>query len=201
MPIQPNTRDFNPALPWPYINGTQWRRGQKLNDVILHQRIDKKIEALGAIARTWGQNLASLVVNVPAATAIVGSTAWGAAPIGAGVTGAWVKTDTAGGWDSSANAWRPPGAGLYLMSAAFAGNSVTFDMMVGDLNNLLDPSAFHALSYRSPQSEPIAAGQASISVAFEADDTCDLTWQITANATANGPDSCWLIIQQLGWAG
>jgi hypothetical protein len=186
----------NPAIPYPFLFGSQWHHGEPINDVKLHQRIDEPLERLGLVARTHGAGWASFRGSR------TGSTTGGT--LGTSPIPFTVVEDTHNGWSTLQNCYNVPVNGRYLISASFAQSTVVSGQSMwlcagtdsggGRINDGMFPIL-------SPVAEPIAGGGCQISTVANLFTFYSICVQLTATMTALSADSCWLSVQQIGWFG
>jgi len=179
----------NPSLPDPLLAGTQWHKGEPINDVKLHQRIDLPLNQLGDVARVHGSNWVSFRATKTGAT--TGSATVGAAYI------PWttIVEDTHNGWQPLDNTFHVPVTGRYLISASFAQSTVIAYQMWLDGGHSSDQQ----WPMKTPVCEAIAGGGCQMSAIMDLFTFFDIGVQISATATALSADSCWLAVQQIGW--
>lgn len=95
----------------------QWTRGEPLDDIKLHQRIDVPLDSLGGYQRSWGSDFAVFVGSLSAGTAIAANTNIN-----------WtIWEDTALLWDyvGGTHSLSPTSDGLYLFSGCVTVSAAT----------------------------------------------------------------------------
>jgi hypothetical protein len=184
----------NPALPNPFLQGTQWQHGEPINDVKLHQRIDEPLNNLALPVQSHGKNWPSFLgVKTGSITLSAG--------LGVGAEIPWtVVEDTHSGWNSLLNFWTPPINGRYMITLSVAqSTAVSFRALLCG-NNQSDGGQINdgMFPFESPNAEPIAGGGCQISTVMTLFTFFDICAVITATVTALSADSCYLRIQMLG---
>lgn len=193
MPLRPTFG--NPDLPYPFLENTQWHKGEPINDVKLHQRIDGPLEDLGQVARTHSHNWVSF-------RGTKSGTITGSATLGAALIPWTIVEDTHNGWQPLDNSWHVPLNARYLISCSVAQSGVIAGVNLW-LAGGTDPNGGQGndaiFPLRSPNFEPIAGGGGQLSTILDLFTFYDICAQVTATVTALSVDSCYLSIQQVGW--
>ena len=174
----------------------QWRDGEPLDDIKLHQRIDIPLEYLGGKQRSWGSDMATFVGEVGAGGGLTAATNIAFTP----------QTDTAQGWDAVNNRYVIPYDGYYMISCGLAYTTSASGVFAEIVWQGTGAQPLRGTGFLSTPSGGANTGSTSILCGYfngvngiNGYPPDIFAGQVNVTGTARGSLDCWFEVRQLSY--